>query len=89
MVNQEASIAGFEPILVDFLDALFRDIFLEGRLGASLDRMDSALKRCEGFVAEVRAFQEQLHDKLDRAEKERALLFQRMGGERRGQVAAP
>ena len=33
MVNVKLKLDGFEPILGNFLDALFSDVFLDGRLG--------------------------------------------------------
>ncbi len=87
MVHLRVELEGFEPVLVEFLDALFGDIFLDARLHRSLEHVESALGKCEEHLQAVRSRQEVLHEKLDRTEKERNVLFQRMGGERRGRVA--
>ncbi|MCX9076687.1 MAG: hypothetical protein OIN84_01790 [Candidatus Methanoperedens sp.] len=79
---------GFEPTLVLFLDALFDDIFAEARLIKCVDVVDEALTRSEKALLKVRSKRETLHAKLERIERSRSLLFQRLGSEKRGKVSA-
>ncbi len=87
LVHLRVELEGFEPILVKTLAGLFSDIFVEGRLHRSLDLIEEALAKSGSFLQQVRKKQEVLHGKLERVEKTRDQLFQRMGGERRGRVS--
>jgi hypothetical protein len=88
VVNVKLKLDGFEPILGNFLDALFSDIFLDGRLGKSLVIVETALGRSEKLLLQTRQKREALHAKLERIERMRGNIFQRLGGERTGQVPA-
>lgn len=88
VVNIKLRTDGFEPILVHFLDGLFQDIFLDGRLGRSIAVVEKALSQSKKFLTQIRQRRETLHSKLVRTERTRAQLFQRLGGERRGRVSA-
>lgn len=79
---------GFESVLVKFLDSLFHDIFAEARLGRCIAVVEEALQRSEKSLRQVRQKRETLHGKLERVERVRAQLFQRLGGEKRGRVSA-
>ena len=79
---------GFEPVLVEFLDALFDDIFLEGRLGQSITVVEKAEGGSEKCVRQARQKRGTLHSKLERTERERTAVFQRLGTSRGGRLAA-
>jgi hypothetical protein len=87
IINLKFEIDGFEPVLFQFLDALFDDIFLDTRLDRTLHVVEFAIKESEKRLQRTRQRREQLHRKLERAEWTRVSLFQRLGGERRGRVA--
>lgn len=87
VVNLKFRIDGFEPVLVSFLDALFDDIFAEARLMRCIQVVENALARSEKLLAQVRSKRETLHAKLQRIERSRSRLFQRLGGEKRGRVS--
>jgi len=85
--NVKFKLGGFKPILVDFLDALFDDIFLEARLGACITIVEESLAAGEKLLQHVRSKRETLHEKLEKVERLRSQLFQRLGGEKRGRVS--
>ena len=85
--NLKFEVESFEPSLVRFLDALFDDIFLDGRLDRTIQVSEKAIQLSEKRLNKVRQKREQLLRKLKRAERSRVTLFQRLGGERRGRVA--
>jgi hypothetical protein len=89
VANLKFKVERFEPILLSFLDALFDDIFLDGRLARTLNVVEAALLDSDKRLAQVRQKREQLHKKLERTERTRVLLFQRLGGEKRGRLAIP
>ena len=78
---------GFEPILVSFLDAMFDDVFLDGRLERAIKVVEDAISCSEKRLRKVRQRREQLYKKLQRVERARADMFQRLGVDRRGSVA--
>lgn len=80
-------IPNFEPTLVTFLEALFDDIFLEARLVRSIEVVEAALVRSEKILQKVRSKRETLHGRLERIERSRSQLFQRIGNEKRGKVS--
>lgn len=86
--NLKVRLDDFEPVLVKFLDALFDDIFLDGRLGRSISAIEQALAVSEKGLLTVRQKRETLHARLERTERTRANLFLRLGGEKRGRVSA-
>jgi hypothetical protein len=88
VVNVKLRMEGFESILVHFLDALFQDIFLDGRLGRSIDFVEDALDKSEKVLAQVRQKREGLHGKLIRTERTRSNLFHRLSGEHHGGVSS-
>ena len=79
---------GFEPVLVEFLGALFDDIFLDGRLGKSIEVVEKAEREAEKVVRQARQKRETLHAKLERTEQERNAVFQRLGTTRGGRLTA-
>jgi hypothetical protein len=87
LVNLKFEIDQFEPILVRFLDALFCDIFLHGRLGRTLEVVESAIADSAKRLEQMRRKRERLHHKLERTEETRGNLFARLGGEKRGRLA--
>ncbi len=87
MVHLHVELEGFEPMLSQFLSALFEDIFLEGRLVRSLSVIETAFEKSETYLKRVRDQREVLHSKLDATEKVRNQLFLKLGGERRGRVS--
>jgi hypothetical protein len=88
VVNVKLRLDGFDPILVHFLDALFQDIFLDGRLNRSIGIVEKALAQSEKSLVQVRQKRDTLHNKLGRTERTRAQLFQRLGCNRRGRLPA-
>lgn len=80
-------VPNFEPTLVAFLEALFDDIFGEARLVRSVEVVEEALERSEKVLEKVRSKRETLHAKLERIERTRSQLFQRIGNEKRGKVS--
>jgi len=87
VVNLKFEIDKFEPILTSFLDALFEDIFLDGRLGRTLDVVEGTITDSRKRLADMRKKRDTLHRKLERTEKTRRDLFARLGGEKRGRIA--
>lgn len=87
VVNREFQIEPFEPRLVRFLDALFDDIFLDGRLERTIAVVEDTIQASEKCLAEGQSFRDDLHIELERTEGERVELFQRLGGERRGRLS--
>jgi len=85
--NVKIRVDGFEANLVTFLDALFDDIFLDGRLWRSIEALERALVVSEKDLVTVRQKREALHAKLERTERIRAQLFQRLSGEKHGRVS--
>jgi len=79
---------GFEPVLVGFLDSLFVDIFSDARLGRCITVVEKAFAQSEKNLHQVRQKREALHAKLERIERLRTQLFQRLGEEKRGRVSA-
>ena len=80
LANLKIRLDGLEAMLVGFLDALFEDIFLDGRLGRSIALVEEALAAAEKNLVQVRQKRETLHAKLERTEDHRSQLFQRLGG---------
>jgi septal ring factor EnvC (AmiA/AmiB activator) len=87
VINTKFEIDKFEPILTSFLDALFHDIFLDGRLGRTLDVVEGAIADSKKRLQQMQKRRDQLHRKLERTENTRKILFARLGGEKRGRVA--
>ncbi|MCZ6793308.1 MAG: hypothetical protein O7J95_06820, partial [Planctomycetota bacterium] len=85
--NLKFEIESFETCLVKFLDALFDDIFLDGRIERTIPVTEQAIRDAEARLTKLRRRREQLHKRLERAERSRVSLFQRLGGEKRGRVA--
>src|SRR5262245_768096 len=88
VVNVKLRLAGFSPILSNFLEALFTDIFVDSRLARCLIVVEGALGRSEKLLLQVRQKRETLHAKLERIERTRSNLFQRLGGQKAGRVSA-
>lgn len=84
VTNIKFRIDCFEPILVNVLEGLFDDIFLDGRLGRSITVVENALAQSEKILTQARQKREALHAKLERTERIRGQIFQRLGGEKRG-----
>ncbi len=68
--------------LVPFLEAVFEDIFLEGRLEESLRILQSILANNEKVLEQVKAKRSQLQEKLEETEKQRNQVFSQMGPDR-------
>ncbi len=83
VVNLKIEMDQFEPILMSFLDALFSDIFLEGRLGHTLDVVEAAIVYSEKRLERMRKKREQMRSKLERTEQTRRELFGKFGGDKR------
>jgi hypothetical protein len=81
-------IDAFEPVLVEFLGSLFDDIFLDGRLTRSITVVEKALRDSGKLVQKTRQKRESLHSKLERVERDRDSIFQRLDGDKRGRLAA-
>ena len=79
MSNLRFDIEGFEPVLVHFLEALFDDIFLDGRIERTVTIADEAIEEAERRLEGARAKREQLHEKLEQTEATRGDLFQKLG----------
>ncbi len=88
VANLKFEIDRFEPILMRLLDALIDDIFLDGRLERTIEDVEKSIEDSQKRLAQIRRKREQLHKKLERAEAARGELFARIGGEKRGRVAA-
>lgn len=88
ITNVKFEIDSFEPVLVGFLESLFDDIFLDGRLERTIEIVEDAIAAGEKLLKQVRRRREQLHKRLQRAERTRVTLFQQLGSEKRGRVAA-
>ena len=82
VANVKVQIGGFEQVLVEFLDGLFDDIFLAGRLGRSIAVAEDAAVKSEKLLKQIRDKRDALHLKLEQAEENRAQLFQRLGGDK-------
>jgi len=88
VTNVKLRLECLAPILVSFLDGLFDDIFVDGRLGRCIAAVEEALIQSEKNLLLIRQRRETLHVKLERAERLRGQLFQRLGGAKRGRVPA-
>jgi hypothetical protein len=88
VMNLKLRLESLEPVLVTFLDALFDDIFIDGRLGRCIAVVEDAFVQSEKSLVSTRQKRETLHAKLERAERARAQLFHRLGGAKRGKVSA-
>jgi hypothetical protein len=88
VANLKFRVDPFESVLAKFLDALFDDIFAEARLTKSIHIVEIALEKAEKTLRQVRGKRETLHGKLEKIERSRSQLFQRLGGEKRGRVSA-
>ena len=87
VINTPFEIDRLEPILVSFLDTLFSDIFLDGRLGRTLEVVESAIVDSRKRLEAIRKKREQLHRRLERTEESRGQLFARLGGEKLDSLA--
>jgi len=73
----------FQRILHTLLEALFEDIFIEGKLQSSLRVVEAALAGNLKLVEQVKAKREVWGAKLDEVEKLRAQLFSRLEADRK------
>lgn len=78
--NLKIRLEGFESMLVSFLDGLFDDIFLDGRLGRAIHVVEEAQLVAEKNLAQVRQKRETLHARLERVDDLRGQLFHRLVG---------
>ena len=76
----------FQRILDPVLEALYEDIFIEGRLQSSLQVVEAALAGNLKLVEQVKIKREQLGTRLEQTEKVRGTMFSRLGAERRGRL---
>jgi hypothetical protein len=73
----------FQRVLQAFLEALYEDIFVEGKLENSLQVVEAALAGNIKLVEQVKAKREVWGAKLEELEKHRTLLFSRLDSGRR------
>ena len=73
----------FQRVLHGLLEALFEDIFVEGKLQSSLRVVEAALGSNLKLVEQVKAKREVWGVKLDEVEKLRAQLFSRLEADRK------
>ncbi len=74
----------FERVLSPVLEALYQDIYTDGRLESSVLVVEAALAKNLKLVEQVKAKREALRTKLSEIEKQRAQLFARLESDRRG-----
>ncbi len=72
----------FQRILVPFLEALFQDIFLEGKLQISLQVIEATLANNLKLVEQVKAKRQVVEEKVQEAEKLRNEMFSQLGVDR-------
>ncbi len=74
----------FERVLSPVLEALYQDIYSDGRIDSSLLVIEAALAKNLKLVEQVKVKREALRAKLSEIEKQRAQLFARLESDRRG-----
>ena len=72
----------FQRILVSFLDALFEDLFDQGKIEQTLRVIEATLANNLKLAEQVKAKRAQLEEKLLEAEKVRARMFTQLGEDR-------
>jgi hypothetical protein len=73
-------------VLLPSLEALFEDIFVEGKLQASLRVIEAALATNLKVTEQVKLKRMLVNNKLEQIEKVRNRMFSRLGAERRGRL---
>ena len=73
----------FETVLMEFLDALFDDLFIHGKLQSTMDLLEERRSRLEEMRDKLSAARDEVFDRQDRHERDREKLFTRMGDARR------
>lgn len=81
--------ADFEQLLQPFFDALFDDLFIDGRLSSSLKLVERRLERAEKLRAFLEAAREVVFELQSEKEETRERLFHQIGDERRKLSLAP
>ena len=76
----------FQRVLVPFLESLFDDIFLEGKLQTSLQVVEAALANNLKLVEQVKAKRQAVEEKVQEAEKLRNEMFAQLGADRAGRL---
>jgi hypothetical protein len=74
----------FRRVLLPLLEALYEDIFVEGKLENSLQVVEAALAGNLKLVEQVKQKREQYGAKLEEIEKQRSQMFARLDADRRG-----
>jgi predicted nuclease with TOPRIM domain len=75
-----------QRVLVPILEALFEDIFKDGRIQSSLQVMEAALSNNLKQVEQIKAKRAILDEKLQEAEKLRNQIFSQLGADRAGRL---
>lgn len=75
-----------QRILLPSLEALFEDIFIEGRLQVSLEVIEAALAMNLKVTEQVKLKRMLVNDKLEQIDKIRNRMFSRLGAEHRGRL---
>jgi hypothetical protein len=75
-----------QRVLLPSLEALFEDLFIEGKLQASLQVIEAALATNLKVTEQVKLKRMFVNDKLEQIEKLRNQMFSRLGAERRGRL---
>lgn len=88
MMHIEVQLERSEPVVKEFLTALFDDISFDGHLTRSVAVVERAIESSQRDLNAVHKKRETLHQKLGRIDRTRTDLFQRIGGSRRGSVPA-
>jgi len=81
--------ADFEQLLQPFFDALFDDLFVDGRLTSTLKLVERRLERTERLRAFLETAREAVFELQSEKEETRERLFQQIGDERRKLSLAP
>jgi hypothetical protein len=74
----------YQRVLIPLLEALFADIFIDGKLDASLRVIEAALANNLGLTEGVKEKRMLLADKIEEIEKARDKMFSRLGASRQG-----
>ena len=74
---------GFQPVLMNFLDALFDDLFMHGKLQVTLDLLEERRILLEELRDRLAVSRDQVFDRQSVHERDRERLFLKMGDARR------
>ena len=79
----------FEHLLLPFLDTLFDDLFLNGKLSETLKLLEARVERVEEFRKSLKEERQRILDSQTEHEENRERLFHQIGDERRKLTLAP